>query len=167
MRIESAASFLEYFQGIRARTRRAVLAIPPDHLDWSPAPEKWSLGDLVRHLAATERFMFTENALLRPSRYPGHGRDLADGFDAVLAWFDRLHAESVELLAPLTPEELQRRCTTPAGTQIAVWKWLRAMVEHEVHHRGQLHLMLALIGAAPVPLFGLTEEEVHARSHQH
>jgi uncharacterized damage-inducible protein DinB len=41
-----------------------------------------------------------------------------------------------------------------------VWKWLRAMVEHEVHHRGQLYLMLGMVGVATPPIFGLTSEEV-------
>lgn len=167
MLIESSESFLEYFEGIRARTRRAVLAIPPDRIEWSLAPGKWSFGDIVRHIATTERYMFTENAMLRPSRYPGHGRELADGHEAVVALLDQLHQESVALLSTLTPADLKQRCTTPAGSQIAVWKWLRAMIEHEVHHRGQLHLMLSLAGATPAPLFGLTEEEVHERSRRH
>lgn len=46
-------------------------------------------------------------------------------------------------------------------------KWLRAMIEHEAHHRGQLYLMLRLIGVSPPPLFGLTSEQVRARSQCH
>jgi uncharacterized damage-inducible protein DinB len=38
------------------------------------------------------------------------------------------------------------------------------MVEHEAHHRGQLYLHLALLGIATPPLYGLTSEEVKARS---
>jgi len=44
------------------------------------------------------------------------------------------------------------------------WKWLRAMVEHEAHHRGQLYLMLGMIGIPTPPIFGLTSEEVRDRS---
>ena len=39
-------------------------------------------------------------------------------------------------------------------------EWLRAMLEHESHHRGQLYLMLTMIGVETPPLFGLTSEEV-------
>jgi uncharacterized damage-inducible protein DinB len=53
---------------------------------------------------------------------------------------------------------------TPAGTPITVWKWLRAMVEHEAHHRGQIYLMLGMLGVETPPLYGLTSEEVRARS---
>jgi len=38
------------------------------------------------------------------------------------------------------------------------------MVEHEVHHRGQIYLMLNLLDVPTPPLFGLTSEEVRARS---
>ena len=57
-----------------------------------------------------------------------------------------------------------RKCTTPAGIPMTTWKWLRAMVEHEVHHRGQIYLMLGMLGVETPPLYGLTEEEVRERS---
>ncbi len=34
------------------------------------------------------------------------------------------------------------------------------MIEHEAHHRGQLYLMLRLIGVVTPPIFGLTSEQV-------
>ena len=37
------------------------------------------------------------------------------------------------------------------------------MVEHEVHHRGQIYLMLGMLGVETPPLYGLTEEEVRER----
>jgi len=59
---------------------------------------------------------------------------------------------------------LQRKCATPDGAHITVWKWLRAMVEHEIHHRGQLYLYLSLLNVPTPPLYGLTSEEVRERS---
>jgi uncharacterized damage-inducible protein DinB len=38
------------------------------------------------------------------------------------------------------------------------------MVEHESHHRGQIYLMLGMLGVKTTPLFGLTAEEVQARA---
>lgn len=164
MEIPEIGGFLTYFESVRGRTRRAVAAIPPDRLEWAPREGGWTFGDLVRHIGATERWMFTENAAGRPSRYPGHGRDLAEGWDDVVAYLDRMHAESVEVLRALTPEDLRKPAVTPAGAALPAWKWLRAMVEHEIHHRGQIHLLLSLIGAPNPPMYGLTEEEVRAHS---
>jgi uncharacterized damage-inducible protein DinB len=75
-----------------------------------------------------------------------------------------LHEESKELFASLDEQTLAGKCMTPAGTPITTWKWLRAMFEHEAHHRGQIYMMLALRGVKTPPLYGLTEEEVVARS---
>lgn len=160
----SIHAFLDYYEGIRARTRRVIDCIPPARFDWAPGPERWTFADLVRHLAAIERWLFAENAVGRPSRYPGHGRDLADGPEAVLAYLDRLHRETLEVLGGLDEAAMARKCETPSGVAITTWKWLRAMVEHEVHHRGQIYLMLGLLGVETPPLYGLTSEQVRERS---
>lgn len=164
MEIRSIDAFLSYWARIRERTRKVVACVPPEKLEWTPAEGRFSAGDIVRHLAASERYMFVENACGRPSRYPGHGRELADGRDEVLAYLDRCHAEAVEILGGLGEPDLQEKCVTPGGSPIAAWKWLRAMVEHEIHHRGQIFLYLGLLGLSAPPLFGLTEEEVKERS---
>ena len=164
MEITSVGQFLEYFEGIRARTRRVIDCIPPERLEWSHAPGRFTFGDLVRHLAATERYMFAENVQGNPSRYPGHGRELADGHADVLAYLDDRHAEAMAIFRSLGDDDLSRKCVTPAGTPITAWKWLRAMVEHEVHHRGQIYLMLGMLDVPTPPLYGLTSEEVRARS---
>lgn len=164
MEIQTIQPFLRYFQNVRERTMRVVRCIPADKLDWSYRPGKFSLGDLMRHLATVERHMFAENVQGKPSRYPGHGRELADGYDNVLAFMERLHAESMEIFARLTDNDLRKKCTTPGGGEMTVWKWLRSMVEHEVHHRGQIYLYLGMLDIPTPPLYGLTSEEVRARS---
>lgn len=164
MEIRSVAQFLEYWTSLRGRTRRVVVCIPPEGLEWSYRAGTFTLGDLVRHLATIERFMYAETVAGRPSRYPGCGRELADGFEAVLAYFDRLDDEAKAIIASLTDADLTRKCQTPAGVAITTWKWLRAMAEHEAHHRGQIYLMLSMLQVPTPPLYGLTSEEVRARS---
>lgn len=164
MEIANVESFLAYWRSIRGRTRRVVAAIPEERMEWAPEPGRWTLGDLVRHLAALERWMFAENFAGRPSRYAGHGPELASGKEAVLAYLDRMDEETTAIVRELGDARLRETCTTPGGAELAVWKWMRAMVEHEVHHRGQIYLYLGLLGVATPPLYGLTAEEVEARS---
>ena len=166
MRIVELQEFLDYFEGIHARTRRVIDCIPADKWEWAPAEGKFSFADLVRHLGAIERWMFAENAAGRPSRYPGHGRELAEGGAAVVDYFERMHAEAVAIFRELDSDALTRKVSTPAGIQITAWKWLRAMVEHEVHHRGQIYLMLGQLGLETPPLYGLTSEQVKERSER-
>ena len=162
--MQSLEAFLDYWESVRGRTKRVVACIPAEVLETTWATGRWSLGDIVRHLAGIERGMYAETVQGHPSRYPGHGRELADGLDATLAYLDRSHAESMQLFRALTPEQWEGKCLTAAGTPISTWKWLRAMVEHEAHHRGQVYLMLGMLDVATPPLYGLTEEDVLARS---
>lgn len=50
--------------------------------------------------------MWGENVQGRPSRYPGHGRDVADGKDEVLAYLDVMHRDTVAILERLGPADL-------------------------------------------------------------
>jgi len=162
--IPSVDSFLAYVDSVRGRTRRVVETIPADRVEWAHRDGAFTLADIVRHIGATERYMFAETARGGVSTYPGHGRELADGYDAIIAYLDRTHEEALAIYRSLSPEDLAGRCTTPAGTRISTWKWLRAMIEHEVHHRGQLYLMLGMLGVETPPLYGLTEEQLRERS---
>lgn len=162
--IVDAPSFADHWRRARTRTLRVLDLLRPGDLEWSHAPGRFTFGDLFRHLAGIERYMYAENVRHRASSYPGHSADLAPGLTGVRGYVDRCHTEAVAVFSALTTEELESRCLTPAGTPITVWKWLRAMVEHEAHHRGQLYLMAGMLGYRVPPLFGLTEEEVLSAS---
>jgi len=164
MEVVRIAPFLEYLDRVHERTRRIVACVREQDLEWHAAPERLTPGDLIRHLAGIERFMWAENVHGRPARYPGHGRDLADGLAPTVEYYDRLHAESRGLFAELSDERLHEKCLTPAGSPITIGKWLRAMTEHEAHHRGQLYFILGLRGVSTPPIYGLTSEDVYAKS---
>jgi uncharacterized damage-inducible protein DinB len=164
MEVRDPKIFLDYHARMHERTQRVIACIPESDLEWATGPGRFSFGDMVRHLAGIERFMYAEAAAGRPNRYPGHGRDLADGLDAVRAYYNRLHDETREIFSSLTADRYQERVQTPAGTSITLWKWLRAMLEHEAHHRGQLYMMLGLRGVSTPPIYGLTSEEVRDRA---
>jgi uncharacterized damage-inducible protein DinB len=163
MEIVGIGPFLQYFGSVRERTMRVARCIPADKIDWTYAPEKFTLGDILRHLAVAERYMWAENAQRHPARYTTHGKELADGLENVLAFMERLHAESIAIFSKLSNEDLQRKCMTPGNAPITTWKWLRLMTEHEIHHRGQIYLYLSMLGVPTPPLYGLTSEQVRAR----
>ena len=164
MQIPDIDSFLGYYQNVRARTRRLLPLVPPDQLEWTCQPGRFTIGDLFRHIAAIERYLYVETLLDRPSQYAGCGPELARGYEATAAFFDRCHAETLEILRGLPPERLQQKCYPLGGPDLSVWKWLRLLPEHEIHHRGQLYLYLGMLGIEAPPIFGLTSEELTRRS---
>ncbi len=164
MQAQSSDAFLEYLDKIHQRTMRVIRAIPPDRLEWSYAEGKFTAGDIVRHMGAIERYMFGETIQGRPSRYCGCGKELADGLDEVIRFKETMDRETVEIIRSLGDEGMARKCVTPDGAQITIWKWLRLMAEHEIHHRGQLYLYLAMLNVPTPPLYGLTSEQLIERS---
>jgi uncharacterized damage-inducible protein DinB len=160
MEIASIAPFLDYFEKIRVRTMRLVACIPPGQVEWRAREGKFTLGDLARHIAAVERNVFAEAVAGRRNCYAGCGRELAEGYDEVVKFMNRMHSESMTIFSRLSDSDLQRKCVTPDGTPMTTWKWLRAMPEHEIHHRGELYAYLGILGVAVPPLYGLTSEQV-------
>ena len=157
----SDAELLRYFDRVRERTMRVVACVPPDKVDWTYREGKFTLGDLMRHLASIERWMFAENIAGRPSRYPGHGRELADGYDNVVELMRRMHAEAMPIFESA---DFDAPVMTPGGATLAARKWFRSMIEHEAHHRGQIYLYLGMLDIPTPPIYGLTSEEVRERS---
>lgn len=162
--MDRAQEFLDYFRNVRQRTMRVAEIIPVEKFETAPLGHGFTCGDILRHIAGTERYMFAENAAGRPSRYSGHDATRASGRIETLEYVTGLHEEAMEIFASLGNEGMSRRCTTPGGATMSVWKWLRSMVEHEAHHRGQLYLYLSHLGVPAPPLYGLTSEEVIERS---
>lgn len=169
MESQSISEFVKYWRGFRGRTRRTLAAFPSGAGPWRPAAGAFCVADLTRHLGRTERDFFVARVCGLPPRVAvgseaalgsGGGSDL----QGALGELDALHEESCAMLADLERREgdgaLQRQITTPVGAGITAWKWLRAMCEHEAHHRGQLSLYLRMLGVDPPPIFGHKAEAV-------
>ena len=126
MEIRDPGEFLKYFNKVHQRTMNVIRAIPPDKIDWRFREDKFTLGDLVRHIAASNRYIFVEVTQGKPSAYAGCGKELAASYNEIIEFSERLHREAVEIISGFSENDLQRKCTTPDGASIATWKWLRS-----------------------------------------
>jgi len=64
----------------------------------------------------------------------------------------------------MTDEDFLRKGTSPEGKPVTAWRMLRAMLEHEIHHRGQIYVYLGILGVPAPSLYGLKEQQVKALS---
>lgn len=160
MEIKTINGFLDYYKNTKDATRRLMNVIPPDQLDFAYVQGKFTVADLIRHIAAIERYVFAEIALGNPPRYKGCGPELADGYDEIVAYFNRLSDESMAIFKSLKEEDLARKVTTMNGSETDLGSFLRALFVHEIHHRGALYIYLNMIGVKTPPIFGITEEQV-------
>jgi uncharacterized damage-inducible protein DinB len=58
---------------------------------------------------------------------------------------------------------LAQRVQDLDGGTIRAWRFLMAMVEHEIHHRSQLDAWLALAGTEPPQIYGYTVAQALAK----
>lgn len=160
MEITSIKTFLAYYEKTRQATLRIIQSIPPDQMDWSYLPGKFTFGDLIRHIAAIERNVFAEVAMGNHPTYQGCGKELADGYELTLAYFEQMHLESVAIFKTLSERDLKQKLKSLDGSDVELGNFLRALIVHEIHHRAALCIYLNLLGVQSPPVLGLTEEQV-------
>ncbi len=153
-------TFLAYFEKTRQATVRIIKSIPPEQLDWSYLPGKFTFGDLIRHIAAIERNVFAEVALGNRPNYKGCGKELADGYELTMVYFNQMHLQSVEIFKTISERHLKQKVKSLDGTEVELGNFLRALIVHEIHHRAAMCIYLNLLGVQSPPVLGLTEEQV-------
>ncbi len=159
--IQSVSAFVDYFEGIRRRTMNYIKAIPADRVDWSPREGELTCGDIARHLAAGEK-MFANVVAEGCWKYVGHDKKIAGSLDEILVYLHACHVESMNVLRAVDDAQLNAPRPSLKGPPVKAWRWLMAMVEHEVHHRSQLAVYLTLMGVEPPQIYGLTIEDIVA-----
>ncbi len=164
MEIITVNSFLDYYKKIWNRTKRVTSAIPQEKLYWKPNEKSFSFAEILTHLVNLERYMFAETVLNNLNKYPGHKNKEIEIHVKFIKKLERTFNETYDMISTLSDYQLEERCTTPDGTSIRIWKWLRAMIEHHIHHRAQIYTYLNLIDIQSPPLYGLTSEQVKERS---
>jgi len=163
--IQSTTDFIKYFESVRRRTMNYVRIIPPDQLGWSPKEGEFTCADIIRHFIASEK-MFIRVAMEGRWKYEGHEADGEQRLDELIALLESTHVEAMKKLAQFPDQDLNQLRYGPKGEghPLKAWRWLMAMVEHEIHHRSQLAVYLSLMNVQPPHIFGLGVEDLIALS---
>jgi uncharacterized damage-inducible protein DinB len=152
--------FLKQKRAIRKRSEEVFALLRPEHMDWRPAPDALSVGEMLRHLWVSEegvrRVALDGDFAYYEARIPG-------GLEAVLGTVGplegelnqvaRVHQETLEAVS-VQPAEIfeQERAQAALGFRRKVSVILFGINEHEIHHRAQLMMCLRILGRpAPQP----------------
>jgi uncharacterized damage-inducible protein DinB len=148
-------------------TRRLLERVPEQELAWKPHEKSMSLGQLSGHLANipswTQAIMGAESFDLasigddpRP-RVPVSRASLVEEFDAKTAAARRVLAEAAD------PEMLARWTLKKNGEEMFSMPRVAAIrsfvMNHAIHHRGQLSVYLRLQNVPLPPIYGPTADE--------
>ena len=163
----SAALLPEFDQEI-AKTRTALERIPTDRFGWKPHEKSFSMGELANHMARLPGWgaatLTTESMDLDPEAGEFEPPEPVETVEDLLELFDAQAAEFRAALAEAGDEAMMASWTLSNGGEelftmprVAV---IRGMIlNHLVHHRGQLTVYLRL-NDLPVPgLYGPSADE--------
>jgi uncharacterized damage-inducible protein DinB len=162
-----AQSLLPEYDHELATTRRVLERVPEQDFGWKPHAKSMSLGELAGHLA---NLPFWLSATIEAPFYDLAGRgEEATGKPpvstaALLEEFDRKVKAARAALAKSTDAELTARWSLKQGGQelfsmprVAA---IRSFVmNHLIHHRGQLTVYLRLRDVPLPPVYGPTADE--------
>jgi uncharacterized damage-inducible protein DinB len=161
------ASLLPEYDHEMGTTRRLLERVPEAEFEWKPHEKSMSLGELADHLSSLSGWtniilsstMF-DLASVGQDRKPKNPPSLA----AVLGRFDEKVATARAELASKTDAEFLAPWTLKSGTQevftMPRLSALRSFVlNHTIHHRGQLSVYLRLKNVPLPSIYGPTADE--------
>jgi uncharacterized damage-inducible protein DinB len=147
-------------------TRRALERVPDGQFEWQPHPTSATLGRLAEHLTEMPQWatitMTQEGIEMTTVRPPDYVRPATR--DAVLAQFDRyLKAGRANVAGKTDPEFAAPWTLKDGGKEVFTMPKIAVMrnfvLNHMIHHRGQLVVYLRMLGV-PVPsIYGPSGDE--------
>jgi uncharacterized damage-inducible protein DinB len=144
-------------------TKGIIQAIPADKGDYRPDGISKSALELAWHIVATEmRFMDAVAAGefdFSPRPRPEPIKTAAD----LLAWYTENFEPRVEKLAQLPNEQLLKIVDFRGMFQLPAVMYLNFMLNHSIHHRGQLSVYLRPMGAKVPAIYGESYDSAEAR----
>ena len=159
-------SLLPEFDREMGLTRRALERVPDGHFDFKPHPTSVTLGRLAEHLTEMPQWAtmtMTEDGIeMTTQRPPGYVRPATRA--AVLAQFDSYLKAGRGNVAGKTDAEFNAPWTLRAGGK-EVFTMPKAAVmrnfvmNHMIHHRGQLLVYLRMLGVAVPSIYGPSGDE--------
>jgi len=137
--------------GESAATRKVILALPDDKLDWQPHEKGMKAGDLAWHIVLAEQFFLTAVA---NGEFPAFGRlERPATTAAMVEYFDQNIPPTIEKIKSITGEQAAKTITFHTFTNPAV-VFLNLANVHGIHHRGQLSSYVRALGAKVPAIYG-------------
>jgi uncharacterized damage-inducible protein DinB len=142
-------NLLIHLQDIFADTEELVNEIPPEKLTYSYAAGKWTIKDILVHLADAERvFVYRALRFSRGDETPLPGfeekifaqhagankREIAD----IIREFSLVRESSIAFIESLNEDDLERKGTAD-GNQLSVRLLLNLIYGHHKHHINVIH----------------------------
>jgi uncharacterized damage-inducible protein DinB len=163
MKISDA--LLPEFDHEMSTTRKLLERVPEDKWDWTPHQKSMTLGRLACHVAELTQFAGAVTTTDSMDFAKGDYKIIdVHGRQQLLAAFDKAAAEARAAIAASNDEDMGKPWSLlfdgkPVMTMPKAGVLRTAMMNHLIHHRGQLSVYLRLTDT-PVPsIYGPSADE--------
>ena len=153
------------FQHEMANTRKMLEAIPEESFDYKSNEKAMSLSQLANHITeiptwVRHTFLYPELDFSTFTYVPNDFRTVKE----LLFFFDETVADAQKLLSEVSNETLNENWTMKNGETIyftmpklSVFRMF--VMNHTIHHRGQMSAYMRAIGAKVPGMYGPTADE--------
>src|SRR5512139_993352 len=146
-------------------TRKLIERCPDAKLSWQPHPKSMTLGKLAHHLAVIPVFVGTsllaeglDFATAPPAPpVPATTAEIVRSFEAACSAVKGAMARVDDAMATGNWTLSQGPVTLMTMPRIAFLRTI--LLNHSIHHRGQLSVYLRLLGVPVPPVYGPTADE--------
>ena len=123
----------------------ALSRLTDEQLDFFPGEGFRTIGDVARHMIDAEAGWVDLVVLGKEVTWPEYPKERLPTVESILAEMDRVHAATRELLEEHDVQWLSETTQYAGETYILDWVFWH-ILDHEIHHRGEIFLMMGLIG---------------------
>jgi len=139
-------------------TAKVLAAVPNDKASYQPDPRSMTAATLVWHIASSEQYFMTGVA---EGAFPAGGDqpESVKTIEKIVAWYKEQSAANHARLRQLSGEDLVRMISFHGVMSLPAVAYLQLMMNHSVHHRGQLSAYLRPMGAKVPAIYGMSADE--------
>jgi len=143
----NAREVFGHWDTVRRDLLRGLERFTEEDLDFRPAPAyQRTVGDIARHIAEAEDGWFHYVVRGEHTAWPEYPREAYPNWESIAEALERVHQKTLAWLETVDQADLDQAVTTPRDEEIPLRGIIWHVLEHEIHHRGELFLCLGLLG---------------------
>ncbi len=140
------SEMFSHWEQVRGSLLAMIDRFNQEDLTFSPFKGSWSVGQIMLHIADCEDNWL--HGVVRQEVKPWIFYDLADypSLGAIREMLERAHNRTIAFMDSLEEDDLDKVYEISEGETYTLRWIIWHVLEHEIHHRGELSLALGLLG---------------------
>lgn len=139
--------FIRRWPDVREGLLRIVSAFEPDDLKYQPINGGWQVGRIILHISSAANYWLHSGFLSSNVVYRS-GKSTLDNYptiEAIKAFLAEEHERTLTLLRNFDEGDWQKHFQYSDGEAYPPSWVFWHVLEHEIHHRGELSMILGLL----------------------